>query len=702
MAEFAQILIRAKDDTKGAFTSAQRNLQQMGDGVERLRSRLKSSLGDVAAIATSIGAGLSVRGLAQMADEFASLQARLKLASRDVNEFNAANADLVRIAETAMAPLSETATLYTRIAASVKDLNVSQEQIAGTTEAVALALRISGASAAESSAAMLQFSQAIASGVLRGEEFNSVNEAAPRLLQALAASLNVPVGSLREMAKEGQLTRDILIDGLLRQLPTLQREAATLPKTIGAAFTDLNNKLLLTVGEFDKITGASRTLSESISKIGTTGLEALAVVGANVAFVFRGVGTEIGGIAAQLSRLAVGDFKGFSAIGRMMREDAAQARKELDEFEKRILGIGKTAASTAKAGAAASTPLALPAPSATSTRGRRSAADPLAGLLASTDIGKLKEFDKQVGLLNQRFAFGRKDADLYAQAMTKLVESTFADSFRAHADALREEAETQRMVAEHLRETEEAIRAQDQAWVDAGKALEDEMRTPLENANIEFGRLQELLDRGVISWETYTRAVLKTQDAIEQVPEKFNELDTFAKKAAENIQDAFADFLFDPFDKGMDGMLKSFGQTIQRMIADAVAADLTKWLFGDLVKGGKGSGVAGSLLSSIGDFFGFANGGIMTSAGPLPLNRYASGGIASTPQLALFGEGSRPEAYVPLPDGRNIPVKMQGGAGGGHTIHVHVNGPSAPDVRRAAAQGAREGLAMIEGARRYG
>lgn len=701
MAEFAQILIRAKDDTKGAFASAQRNLQQMGDGVERLRSRLKSSLGDVAAIATSIGAGLSVRGLAQMADEFASLQARLKLASRDVNEFNAANADLVRIAESAMAPLSETATLYTRIAASVKDLNVSQEQIAGTTEAVALALRISGASAAESSSAMLQFSQAIASGVLRGEEFNAVNESAPRLLQALAASLKVPVGSLREMAKEGQLTRDVLINGLLQQLPALQREASTLPRTIGAAFTDLNNKLLLTVGEFDKITGASRSLSEAISKIGTTGLEALAVVGANVAFVFRGVGTEIGGIAAQLSRLAVGDFKGFSAIGRMMREDAAQARRELDEFEKRILGIGKTAAGAAKAGATSAAPLALPPPSGGSGRGGRAAVDPLAGLLASTEIGKLKEFDKNVALLNQRFAFGRKDAELYAQAMTKLIDSTFADSFRQHAEALREEAETQRLVEEHLRETEAAIRAQDEAWREAGRALEDEMRTPLENANLEFGRLQELLDRGVISWETYTRAVLKTQDAIEEVPDKFNELDTFAKKAAENIQDAFSDFLFDPFDKGLDGMLKSFGQTIQRMIADAVAADLTKWLFGDLVKGGSGSGVAGGLLSSIGDFFGFANGGIMTSAGPLPLNRYASGGIASTPQLALFGEGSRPEAYVPLPDGRNIPVKMQGG-GAGHTIIVNVNGTSAPDVRRAAAQGAREALGMLEGARRYG
>jgi hypothetical protein len=73
------------------------------------------------------------------------------------------------------------------------------------------------------------------------------------------------------------------------------------------------------------------------------------------------------------------------------------------------------------------------------------------------------------------------------------------------------------------------------------------------------------------------------------------------------------------------------------------------------------SGGGGGFLSGIGSFLGglFADGGIMTSRGPLPLNRYASGGIANSPQLAMFGEGRTPEAYVPLPDGRSIPVSMK-------------------------------------------
>ena len=78
--------------------------------------------------------------------------------------------------------------------------------------------------------------------------------------------------------------------------------------------------------------------------------------------------------------------------------------------------------------------------------------------------------------------------------------------------------------------------------------------------------------------------------------------------------------------------------------------------------------------SAIGKFLGFANGGIMTANGPLELKRYAGGGIASSPQLAMFGEGSRPEAYVPLPDGRSIPVTMKGGGTGDIIVNVDASG----------------------------
>lgn len=119
---------------------------------QQASSAIKNAFGT---LGLTIGAGVAVRNLSDMADEFNNLQARLKLASRDMDEFNTANADLVRISQSAQAPLSETATLYTRIAASVKDLDVSQRAIADTTEAVALALKVSGASGAEASSAML-------------------------------------------------------------------------------------------------------------------------------------------------------------------------------------------------------------------------------------------------------------------------------------------------------------------------------------------------------------------------------------------------------------------------------------------------------------------------------------------------------------------------------------------------------------------
>src|SRR5574338_476149 len=85
------------------------------------------------------------------------------------------------------------------------------------TERISQALRISGASATETQSALLQFGQALASGVLRGEEFNSVVENSPRLAKALADGLNVPIGRLRKLAEEGRLTADVVVNALMSQ-----------------------------------------------------------------------------------------------------------------------------------------------------------------------------------------------------------------------------------------------------------------------------------------------------------------------------------------------------------------------------------------------------------------------------------------------------------------------------------------------------
>lgn len=227
---------------------------------------------------------------------------------------------------------------------------------------------------------------------------------------------------------------------------------------------------------------------------------------------------------------------------------------------------------------------------------------------------------------------------------------------------------------------------QDQAdMIVLAKAFTDGIK----DANGELMKLSE---------EQYLDAV---SNRLGQVKDSVSEMDEFAKNAIKSIQSSFADFLFDPFKDGLSGMIAGFGQMIQRMIADAIAADIMKRLFGELA-GGKGGGVAGDLLGSVAGFFGFADGGIMTSKGSLPLNKYAGGGVANSPQLALFGEGRMNEAFIPLPDGRSVPVTMMGGGSNKTNITVVVQGgQSAPDVRRAAAQGAREALGLMSTSQRY-
>jgi hypothetical protein len=133
--------------------------------------------------------------------------------------------------------------------------------------------------------------------------------------------------------------------------------------------------------------------------------------------------------------------------------------------------------------------------------------------------------------------------------------------------------------------------------------------------------------------------------------------------------------LVNAFRRG-ESAIESLRGVLDRLISRLVDNTLNSaidGLFGKMgsAQTGSGGGFFGSLLGGVGKLFGFADGGIMTSAGMVPLHAYAGGGVASGPQMALFGEGRRPEAYVPLPDGRNIPVKMQGQQQGGGKVTIN-------------------------------
>lgn len=256
----AQILITAVDETRRAFQSINGSLSQLRDQAGQVGAVLSR-------IGGAIGIGLGVRELVEVADQYKNLQARLKLAVASQEEFNRADAALFEIAQRNRAPLVETVTLYARLAPSVQALGRSQADVLAATDAIGQAVSLSGASSEAAAGALLQLGQAFASGQLRGEEFNSVIEQTPRLAQAIADGMGVPLGSLRALAQEGKIISAAVLDALLNQRGRLAEEYASLPDTVSGALTRLKNAFQRAFGKRDSNSGLTAGLAQALQLV---------------------------------------------------------------------------------------------------------------------------------------------------------------------------------------------------------------------------------------------------------------------------------------------------------------------------------------------------------------------------------------------------------------------------------------------------
>ena len=167
------------------------------------------------------------------------------------------------------------------------------------------------------------------------------------------------------------------------------------------------------------------------------------------------------------------------------------------------------------------------------------------------------------------------------------------------------------------------------------------------------------IDQRVAKQGEVVAGLTAEQQQLEQLQTAYEQ----KKQVVEGIANSIGNGIGGAIDLLIEGT-DNWGQSLQQ-IAAGVLKDIARQLAQTLV--------VAPIVKGITSAFGFADGGIMTADGPLPLRKYAGGGIASSPQLAMFGEGSMPEAFVPLPDGRRIPVAMQGGAGGNPVINVSVD-----------------------------
>jgi tape measure domain-containing protein len=253
---------------QSAGASMVRTHRQIGDGVESISQQLARLQKFYMGLQSLQGFKNMAFDLAATADQANNLQARLKLVTGEGENFARSWEGVSEVALRTHSALEETGVLFTRIAQAGRDAGLSAQQASvqslGLTETINQAIQIGGASAESSSAAITQLIQGLQSGVLRGEEFNSVMEQAPRLARALADGLGVTTGELRKMAESGLLTTQTVIAALQGQSAAVAAEFQRLPPTVGRAMQDLSTQWTLYVQKVDQANGASAAAAKAI------------------------------------------------------------------------------------------------------------------------------------------------------------------------------------------------------------------------------------------------------------------------------------------------------------------------------------------------------------------------------------------------------------------------------------------------------
>ncbi|HCR3195049.1 TPA: tape measure protein [Morganella morganii] len=249
MAQVGEIVYQVQMDVAQLLTS-QRQLDQrlrnMEGGFNRTTTAVNGterSMSSLSRVAASLTAYLSASAVASYAEAWTVLNNKLSNSVRASESLVEVTERVFNISQDTRSSLDATATLYARLERGTRQYNTSAEDLAKLTTIINQGFIVSGATAQEAENAIIQLSQGIASGVLRGEEFNSVSEQGSRLMVALADSMGVSIGQLRAMAAEGKLTTDVVVNGLLSQGAAIGEEFSKTTQTMSQALQEAGNNI---------------------------------------------------------------------------------------------------------------------------------------------------------------------------------------------------------------------------------------------------------------------------------------------------------------------------------------------------------------------------------------------------------------------------------------------------------------------------
>lgn len=278
--------IRDNVNAQGMFN------QEIQEGAAHANTLTDSIKGMVAAYATI----QTVQNVLNISDELTTTTARLNMMNDGVRSTDELVKMVYASAQDARGEFSQMADVVSRFGNNAKDAFSSTEEVVAFANLIQKQMTIAGASTEEANAALLQLSQGLGSGVLRGEELNSVFEQAPNIIQSIADYLQVPIGEIRDMAAEGQLTADVVKAAIFSAADDINAKFESMPMTWGQIWTSFTNTAMMA---FQPVLQRLNEManSEAFQSFVNGAVQALATLANIVLNIFSLIGSVAGFIA---------------------------------------------------------------------------------------------------------------------------------------------------------------------------------------------------------------------------------------------------------------------------------------------------------------------------------------------------------------------------------------------------------------------
>lgn len=303
--------------TRLGFSTNTAQLNNAEKATERLKDSAEQAAGAFRDIVAAVASLVTIQAVIGIADEMQNIRTRIGQLPQTVGDAGAAFDEVATRASAAGVKIDAYASLYTKVGNAAKDYIKTQEDLLGITDTISQALVVGGASAQEASAVMTQFSQALASGVLQGDEFRSMAEAAPQYLDKLSETMKIPREQLKKMASDGKLTAKAVIEATRQMSDYFGEKFKEMPMTVGRAMTVVGNRFARMLDKMNRdsnfVTRIANLILAGFDKI-EAGVDKLVEVFGGWGNMLRFVGIALGAALGAKALAILSAFRAASLL----------------------------------------------------------------------------------------------------------------------------------------------------------------------------------------------------------------------------------------------------------------------------------------------------------------------------------------------------------------------------------------------------